>query len=33
MRRLSLSLSAVALVAGFIAVPRASAQQSINFYV
>jgi hypothetical protein len=33
MRRLLLSLSAVVLVAGFIAVPRASAQQSINFFV
>jgi hypothetical protein len=33
MRRLLLSLSAVVLVAGFIAVPRASAQQSVNFFV
>src|SRR5439155_18512322 len=33
MRRLLLSLSAVALAAGLIAVPQASAQQSINFFV
>ena len=33
MRRFLLSLSAVALVAGFVAVPKASAQQSINFFV
>ena len=33
MRRWLLSLSAVALVTGFIATPVASAQQSINLYV
>lgn len=33
MRRLLVSLSAVALVSGFIAVPAAHAQQSANFYV
>ena len=33
MRRLFLSLSAVALVTGFVAPPQASAQQSINFFV
>ncbi len=33
MRRLLLSLSAVALVSGFIAAPIASAQQSVNFYI
>lgn len=33
MRRLFLSLSAVALVAGFITTPAASAQQSFNVYV
>lgn len=33
MRRLFLSLSALALVAGFITAPAASAQQSFNFYV
>src|SRR5436853_135241 len=33
MRRWLLSLSAVALVAGFIATPAASAQQSVNLYV
>ena len=33
MRRLVLSLSVIALVAGFIATPPASAQQSVNFYV
>jgi hypothetical protein len=33
MRRWLLSLSAVALVAGFIATPVASAQQSLNLYV
>ncbi|MES1255305.1 MAG: hypothetical protein ABUS56_06855 [Acidobacteriota bacterium] len=33
MRRLLLSLSAVALVSGFIATPTASAQQSFNFYL
>lgn len=33
MRRLLVSLSAVALVFGFIAAPTASAQQSVNFYL
>jgi len=33
MRRLLLSLSAVALVSGFIAAPIASAQQSVGFYI
>lgn len=33
MRRLLVSLSAVALVIGFIAAPAASAQQSVNFYL
>ena len=33
MRRWLVSLSAVALVAGFIATPVASAQQSLNLYV
>lgn len=33
MRRLLLSLSAVALVSGFIAVPNAAAQQSLNFFL
>jgi hypothetical protein len=33
MRRLIVSLSAVALVSGFIAAPIASAQQSVNFYL
>ena len=33
MRRWLLSLSAVALVAGFIATPVASAQQSLNLYI
>jgi hypothetical protein len=33
MHRLFTSLSAVALVSGFFAVPAASAQQSINFYL
>ena len=33
MRRLLLSLSAVALVSGFIAAPIASAQQSVSFYI
>jgi hypothetical protein len=33
MRRLLLSLGAVAFIAGFIATPQASAQQSINFFV
>jgi hypothetical protein len=33
MRRLVWSLSAVALVFGFMAAPEASAQQSVNFYI
>jgi len=33
MRRLLFSLSAVALVCGFIAPPNAAAQQSLNFYI
>jgi hypothetical protein len=33
MRRLIVSLSAVALVSGFFAAPSASAQQSVNFYL
>ena len=33
MRRFVLSLSVIALIAGFIATPPASAQQSVNFYV
>ncbi len=33
MRRLFVSLSAVALVSGFLAAPSASAQQTINFYI
>jgi hypothetical protein len=33
MRRLIVSLSAVALVSGFIAAPIVSAQQSVNFYL
>ena len=33
MRRLIVSLSAVALVSGFIAAPDASAQQSVNFLI
>lgn len=33
MRRLVLSLSVIALVAGFITTPSASAQQSVNFFV
>jgi hypothetical protein len=33
MRRLLLSLSAVALVSGFVVTPSASAQQSFNFYL
>jgi hypothetical protein len=33
MRRLVLSAGAVVLVAGFFAVPSASAQQSVNFYI
>ena len=33
MRRLIVSVSAVALVSGFIAAPSASAQQSVNFYL
>ena len=33
MRRLLVSVSAVALVSGFIAAPIASAQQSVNFYI
>jgi hypothetical protein len=33
MRRLLVCLSAVVIVSGFIAVPAASAQQSINFYI
>jgi hypothetical protein len=33
MRRLLVSLSAVALVSGFAAVPNGFAQQSVNFYV
>ena len=33
MRRLLLSLAAVSLVAGFLATPSASAQQSINFFL
>lgn len=33
MRRLWLSLSAVALITGFIATPSASAQQSVNFFI
>lgn len=33
MRRLLLSLSAVALVSGLVAAPNAAAQQSLNFYI
>jgi len=33
MRRFVFSLSVIALIAGFIATPPASAQQSVNFYV
>ena len=33
MRRLLVSLSAVALISGFVAAPSASAQQSVNFYI
>src|SRR5207249_10582122 len=33
MRRLIFCLIAVALVTGFVATPRASAQQTVNFYV
>jgi len=33
MRRLLLSLAAVSLVAGFLAAPSASAQQSVNFFL
>src|SRR4051794_19585769 len=33
MRRLLLSLASVGLVAGFLATPSASAQQSVNFFL
>jgi outer membrane protein W len=33
MRRLLVSYGAVALIAGFVAAPQASAQQSFNFYI
>src|SRR5437868_7547921 len=33
MRRLLLSLASVSLVAGFLATPSASAQQSVNFFI